>query len=213
MLKEEMGLVAALLPLLFVGQHTHMTNVWLKSGWLCLGQDQGMSTELLCPHKCLVFLPVFRQPSTGNHSKATAPPAKTLQIPPQQLPHFLEIFIWISEGELEVVLGCTQIWSVFSTISAWRSGNRCWKDGTDFMKGSHALVPASAVASGHHLQELGSLAHEKNLDWVLDEDSAMWGLPGQLLRVFFYAAEGKTCLSWFELPITWSLAAAQSNLL
>lgn len=59
MLKEEMHLVVALLPLLLVGQHTRVTNVQLKPGWLHLGQDQGMATELLCPHKCLVSLPIF----------------------------------------------------------------------------------------------------------------------------------------------------------
>lgn len=77
------------------------------------------------------------------------------------------MFIWLFEGELEVALHCSQVWSVFSTISAWRSGNRWWQDETDLIKRSHAMAPASAAASGHHLQELGSLTHEKDLGGVM----------------------------------------------
>lgn len=110
---------------------------------------------------------------------------KTLQLPPQQPPHFLNNHIWLSEGKWEVALDCTQVWSVFSTICAWRSGNRWWKDRTNFIMGSHTPVPASAVASGHHLQKLGSL--------TLEEEPAMeWGLLRQLLMVDLYATGGKT---------------------
>lgn len=107
---------------------------------------------------------------------------KTLQLPPQQPPYFLKNCIWLSEGEWEIALGCTQVWSVFSTMSAWRSGNRWWKDGTDFTMVSHALVPASAVAWGHHLQKLGSLTLSA------EEPANEWGLLRQLLTVGLYAA-------------------------
>lgn len=117
------------------------------------------------------------------------------------------MFIWLSGGEVEVALGCTQVWSVFCTISAWRRGNRWWQDEIDLIK----RICAPAAASGHHLQEVGSLTHEKDLGWVMRNLPCSRGYCS-CYSVFLKTVERKIYLFSFELPITQSLATAQISL-
>lgn len=110
------------------------------------------------------------------------------------------MFVWLFEGELEVALHCTQDWSVFSTVSAWKSGNRWWQDETDLIKKSHAMAPASAAASGHHLQELGSLTHEKDLGGVMKNLPCSVGYSSCSTISLFSHNRGKKCI-YFHLNL------------
>lgn len=63
------------------------------------------------------------------------------------------------------------------------------------------MAPASAAASGHHLQELGSLTHEKDLGGVMKNLSCSVGSSSCSTQSFHTTGE-KMYLFSFELAIT-----------
>lgn len=60
------------------------------------------------------------------------------------------------------------------------------------------MAPASAAASGHHLQELGSLTHEKDLGGVMKNLSCSVGSSSCSTQSF--TQQGKKCI-YFHLNL------------
>lgn len=136
----------------------------MKSDWLHIGQDHSMSTELLCPHKCSVTIQLALHMKLFKGNIPSCPRAANTTSETTTLSWNVYLAFWRGSGS------CSGLHSSLICILY----NICMKERKQMVTGwdwfdykTCAVVPASAAASGHHLQEVGTLTYEKGLGWVM----------------------------------------------